>query len=112
MLDMTICCCRRLRVPGFSGAHVKEYRRPTAKALHQARTAAVRKETTAASEAAAVAAEKQKVTFVCLKSTYNPSTWATSPTLVSFNFPSVDFWSLHFPNINVSGGWAARKAGW
>jgi hypothetical protein len=51
-------------VPGFSGSHVSEYRRPAAKSLHQIRTAAIRKETTAASEAAAIAAEKQKVSRI------------------------------------------------
>ncbi len=42
---------RQLRVPGFSGTQVKPYRRPVPKAQHQARTAVIRKETAAASEA-------------------------------------------------------------
>ena len=48
-------------MPGFSGAQVKPYRRPAPKELHLTRAAVVRKETAAAGDAAAVAAEKAKV---------------------------------------------------
>lgn len=51
-------------MPGFSDANIKPYRRPAAKVLHESRTAAIRRGTSAASEAAASAADKEKVTFV------------------------------------------------
>lgn len=49
-------------MPGFSDRQVKPYRRPAARVLHEKRTTAVRQATSAASEAAASAAEKEKVT--------------------------------------------------
>ena len=52
---------RQIRVPGFSDANIKPYRRPAAKILHESRTAAIRQATSAASDAAATAAEKEKV---------------------------------------------------
>lgn len=50
-------------MPGFSDKNIKPYRRPTAKALHESRIASIRQATSAASEAAIAAAEKEKVTF-------------------------------------------------
>lgn len=51
-------------MPGFSDANIKPYRRPASRVLHESRTAAIRRGTSAASDAAASAADKEKVTHV------------------------------------------------
>ena len=55
--------CRQIRIPGFSDRQVKPYRRPAARILHEKRTAAVRRATSAASEATAAKQEKEQVDF-------------------------------------------------